>query len=148
MCRGRLTTSGAPRHTLVRGSPSHYALGALAHFGLGAAGTLWFGEPILWGGWGGARWNDEIIKNRSLCHTSPPSHLRSPAALTPDKNLFFRDLFHNLLLIMVYKMVYKNMINPNSCHFQYFFFFTVIIGFSFFWSDGAPLQVGALGTCL
>ena len=46
---------------------------------------------------------NEIINNQSLYHTSRPSHLRGPAVLTPDKNLFFRGPFNYPLLIMVYK---------------------------------------------
>ena len=67
----------------------------------------------------------------------PPSNLREPAALTPDKNLFFTGPFHNPFLITLYKK-YDIAYNAPFLSFSIPFFFTVIIGFSFSWSDGGP----------
>ena len=69
------------------------------------------------------------------------SYLRGPAALTTDKNLFFKDSVHNPLLIMVYKKYDKAYNAPILVIFNAFFI-TVIIRFSFFWSDGGPPAVG------
>ena len=92
--RGGLTPSGAPRHTLVWGPPHHTLVWGPRHtlvrgpqYSLvwGPPITLWFGgPPPLRDG----KEQNEVINNRSLCHTSRPTHLRGPAALTLDKNCF------------------------------------------------------------
>ena len=64
-------------------------------------------------------------------------------ALTLGKNQFSRGPFHNPLFIIIYKN-YDTAYNTPIL----LILFGHLMSFFFFGQMGAPLQVGALGTCL
>ena len=70
-------------------------------------------------------------------YISPPSHLRGPAALTPDKNLLFRGPFHNQLLIIIYK-TYDLAYNAPILVIFSSIFHSYHRDFFSFWSNGGP----------
>ena len=122
---------------LIWGPPGTLWFGAPGKFWFGAPqlpSTLWFEAPSF-----------EGVGKEQKCNNKQSKP--TPAALAIDKNLFFQGLLHNPLLIMIYTK-YDIAYNILILVIFHTFFHSYYSIFFFLNKWGAPLQVGALGTCL